>query len=401
MDASEGASLGMGNTMMDEMAGENELRRRHNTDIDSQIQAQRQAVLQRVSGEKGQARREEAVGGSLIGTEGIARAAGVVRAGRKAASAAEAAGHSWSSMGLGEQSSRVMNQYAKDSEMYKVGKTALAPFSGAAGKVASTYSDVAKEGADITPVRNMAGPHAQLPFSGDSARSGMVDERAGFVARGGAGRVVQRGGAGFRAAAGARPATTGENIAATAQRLGSQAVESVRTADPLGAVASVAKSAVSGLASKAEAALPDEEAASTLSKGFTTVEKGAKGLGILAGGYDLVNDLASGKVVGHNSQEKSSNELGIASGVAEGLSFLVPGLGLIGAGLGLASGIEGAIGAAKEKKGAEDPGGELAQKEKSEQETGGSVQSLTGKGLVAEQETGAQQQARGGGTTAF
>ena len=340
MDASEGASLGIGNSMMDEMKGENEERKRHNMDVDSQIQAQRSAVLQRVSGEKSGAKQEEAVGGSLAGTETIARAYGVVKAGRKAAQTAEAAGEGWSSMGLGEQASRTLGQYAKDSEILKTGKALATPVAAAGRSVAGS---------------------------------------AGEVAQGYRGAVAT-GQSAVRAAGGAA-ASLGGKIATSAGE----------------SVAGGVKSAMSGLAKSTAEALPDEEAVSSVTKGFTTLEKGAKGLGILTGGYDLIDDLASGKVVGHNANERTSNELGIASGAAEAVSFLIPGFGLIGAAIGLASGIEGASGASKEKKDT-GPTGALAQKQQAEQETGGKVASTP---QVAEQQTGASQQVQIGGTSAF
>ena len=140
MDASEGASLGIGNSMMDDMKGENEARSRHNMDVDAQIQAQKAAINTRVTGEKTQASATVGVGGSATVGEAIARGRGVVKAGQKAATAA---GAGWDSMSGGAKASAALGQYANDSESFQAGRAAISPVISAGQRVASASTEAA------------------------------------------------------------------------------------------------------------------------------------------------------------------------------------------------------------------------------------------------------------------
>jgi X-X-X-Leu-X-X-Gly heptad repeat protein len=74
----------------------------------------------------------------------------------------------------------------------------------------------------------------------------------------------------------------------------------------------------------------------------------ASGVGVIQGGLDAVEDVIGGHIMGKNADSRAGNELGIASGVFDALGFVVPGAGIIGAGLGIASAAEGFIGDKKE-----------------------------------------------------
>tara|TARA_R110000787_G_scaffold79840_3_gene174296 strand:+ start:1370 stop:2506 length:1137 start_codon:yes stop_codon:yes gene_type:complete len=78
--------------------------------------------------------------------------------------------------------------------------------------------------------------------------------------------------------------------------------------------------------------------------------KMAQGLGVVTGGISLVKDIAGGHIAGDNDHERAGNELGIASGFFDALGFVLPGAGLIGAGLGVASTVEGEVGKYDEAK---------------------------------------------------
>ncbi len=78
-----------------------------------------------------------------------------------------------------------------------------------------------------------------------------------------------------------------------------------------------------------------------------------KGLGIAnvaMGGYDLFEDIKSGHLQGNNTLEKASDALTIASGVADAVGLAFPPAAVLGAGLGILSGIFGAVGDKEEEK---------------------------------------------------
>ena len=129
-----------------------------------------------------------------------------------------------------------------------------------------------------------------------------------------------------------------------------------------------------GVSGATEASTPTEALADTIPKGTTGIDpdtdlkisgkleqagsmaesvgKMGQGLGVVTGGIDLVKDIAGGHIAGDNQNEKTGNELGIASGLFDALGFVLPGAGLIGAALGVGSAVESEMGkydAAKEQ----------------------------------------------------
>jgi hypothetical protein len=138
-----------------------------------------------------------------------------------------------------------------------------------------------------------------------------------------------------------------------------------------------------------------------LGAGIDIAEKGGALLSVATGGLDAIEDAVSGHIMGHNAASKHGNELGIAGGVASLAGFLVPGMGLIGAGLGIASGVESMIGA--EKHSEKEISTTLPAEEKEEEETtvkyAGPTAGSTGQ--VTQQQTTAIAKTGGAGATAF
>lgn len=127
--------------------------------------------------------------------------------------------------------------------------------------------------------------------------------------------------------------------------------------------------------------------------------KMGQGLGVVTGGIDLVKDIAGGHIAGDNQHEKTGNELGIASGVFDLLGFVVPGAGLIGGALGVASAVENEVGKydeAKKNISQTLPGEEKAQMTK----TAASGTSAESSGQVSSVQTSALAKI-GGGSGAF
>mgnify|MGYP003143065129 CR=1 FL=1 len=128
----------------------------------------------------------------------------------------------------------------------------------------------------------------------------------------------------------------------------------------------------------------------------------AQGIGVIQGGVDLVKDISGGHVAGANHEEKTANILGVASGAMDLLGFVVPGAGLIGAGLGVASAVEGEVGkydAAKKQITTTLPAEEQASMTKRAPGAGASAESA---GQVSSAQTTAQSKVvSGGGASAF
>ena len=85
--------------------------------------------------------------------------------------------------------------------------------------------------------------------------------------------------------------------------------------------------------------------AGTMAEGLGAL---AQGVGVVQGGVDAVKDMVSGHLGGDNSNARAGNELGIIGGALDLAGFLVPGLGMVGAALGVASSVEGEIGKYKD-----------------------------------------------------
>ena len=138
-----------------------------------------------------------------------------------------------------------------------------------------------------------------------------------------------------------------------------------------------------------------------IGKGIDFAEKGGALLNIASGGMDAIEDAVAGHVMGHNTNSKAGNELGIAGGIASLAGFAIPGLGLIGAGLGIASGVESMIGS--EKHSEKEITTTLPGQEKSEEETTVKYAGPTAEstGQVTQAQTSAVAKTGGAGASAF
>ena len=94
--------------------------------------------------------------------------------------------------------------------------------------------------------------------------------------------------------------------------------------------------------------------------GAKLVSKGLGVANVAMGGYDLYEDIKTGHLQGNNALEKTSNVLAIGSGVADAIGLAFPPAAVVGAGLGILSGIFGGVGAKEEEE----------EKEKKAEETG-------------------------------
>jgi hypothetical protein len=131
------------------------------------------------------------------------------------------------------------------------------------------------------------------------------------------------------------------------------------------------------------------------------IGKMAMGIGAVQGGYDAVKDMISGHIAGNNKESRAGNELGIVGGAFDALGFVIPGAGLIGAGLGVASAVESGIGDVKHQEKA--IATTLPAEEKAGEEKAGAGPTLQAESLgqVASVQKDVVQQSSSGGTTAF
>jgi hypothetical protein len=163
--------------------------------------------------------------------------------------------------------------------------------------------------------------------------------------------------------------------AQTAQRGADLEVSHALTTAPA-RVSTIAGPKTQGLGVKTALKTDAPKVEGAFGKGIDFAEKGGALLNIASGGMDAIEDAVAGHVMGHNKDSKAGNELGIAGGVASLAGFAVPGLGLIGAGLGIASGVESMIGS--QKQSAKEIGTTLPAQEKAEEEKTVSYSGATG-----------------------
>jgi hypothetical protein len=222
------------------------------------------------------------------------------------------------------------------------------------------------------------------------------------------GQAVQKGvGAAQDVAEAAKPAVTSlakTGILGTSAQTAARNVEmEASTAKTLGKVAPKAPFGLTAAGPESALKTAAPKAAGIggkLGAGIELAEKGGALLSVATGGIDAIEDAVSGHIMGHNKDSKAGNELGIAGGVASLAGFMIPGMGLIGAGLGIASGIESMIGS--EKHAEKTITTTLPAQEKEEQETtvkyAGPTAGSTGQ--VTQEQTSALQKT-GGAASAF
>jgi len=338
MNAEEIGTLSQGNSALSEMGEHNSEIRQHNfrnaQQYQSLIQGATVARKQRAGAELGQSNQELALGGTGLGLSAVERGRGVFKA-VKQAQAFE--GEGWNTLGDGAKASKVLAQYAKGSETVKaVTKGAkLAQTLGEAGASAvKTGASVARSASELpgTLARSgllgsgAAGSEWSKLFSPENLPGGMLEAGQGLA---GSSRNIESG---------ALPGVKGlmNDLAP-------------KGSAPAGVGGSLLKD-MSPEERALQAGKSVEAGTGKLVEGLGKASSLAKGAGVLSGGMSAIEDISSGHIVGHNSQEKAGNELGIAAGVADVIGFFIPGMSAVGAALGVASGVESAVGASKEKQ---------------------------------------------------
>ena len=387
MNAEEIGSLSQGNSALSEMGEHNAAIKEHNFRNRQQYQSLIQgAVVARKSRAKQEqtgAHQELALSGTGLGTGAVERGRGVYKA-FKQAEAFE--GDGWNTLGDGAKASRTLGQYAKGSEtlqgLQKAGGV-VQDLAEGANRLAEPLSKVAKAGGEI----------------------GGAVARSGVLGRGAQNTALMSRRASQLAGGGERALTSGEAVEefAGAKGILGMSLPKIST-DPLGDIAKAGED-TDAVARAAQAGADVEAGTGKLIEGLGKASTLAKGAGILSGGMSAIEDIASGHIVGHNKQEKAGNELGIASGILDVLSFVVPGAGLVGAALGVASGVESAVGASKEKEDKTAPKDIATGKTYSQEEQAGvehqttAAPSLSARGQIGVAPTNVVKSGRTGGTS--
>jgi hypothetical protein len=357
MDGNAQNEVAQGNSMLSDMREHNREVIRHNlttrANYDSQILNAKKSARDVASDKKA-----ETMGAGL--GEGGAQALKLAKQGVQAYSKV-ASGPGFQGMGRAEVGGRTAVQMFKD-----------APVGKAVAKTADAVSDVAEAAKPVISAVSDAG-RAAAP----AVKDAIISARTGMSA---GGRV-------------------GTSAGEATAKIGGSA-----TGDLTDSAIGTKPSILSIVKPSAKVPLKTagaEDAAGMLSKGIDFAEKGGALLNIASGGMDAIEDAVSGHVMGHNKDSKAGNELGIAGGVASLAGFAIPGLGLIGAGLGIASGIESMIGSQKHSQkeiSTTLPGQEKAAEEKGVS-YGGATAGSTGQ--VTQQQTSAVAKTGGVGASAF
>ena len=347
MDGTAQNEVAQGNSMLSDMREHNREVLRHNLATQTNFNTQ---ILQAKKGAREQAsdKKAETMGAGL--GEGGAQALKMAKQGVAAyGKVKQAAGIGFQGMGRAEVAGKTAVQVFKD-----------APVGQAVAKTADAVSDVAEAGKALG--------QAVAP----AVKDAVISARTGLSAGGSVGTEA------------------GEASAITTKAPSVSTIAGPKTA-PLGAT----KTPLTTDAPKA----PDVEGA--LGKGIDFAEKGGALLNIASGGMDAIEDAVAGHVMGHNKASKAGNELGIAGGIASLAGFAIPGMGLIGAGLGIASGIESMIGS--QEHSAKEISTTLPGQEKEEEEKPVQYSGATGEsaGQVTQTQTSAVAKTGGTGATAF
>jgi hypothetical protein len=345
MDGTAQNEVAQGNSMLSDMREHNREVLRHNLATQTNFNTQ---ILQAKKGAREQAsdKKAETMGAGL--GEGGAQALKMAKQGVQAYGKV-ASGPGFQGMGRAEVAGRTAVQVFKD-----------APVGQAVSKTADAVSDVAEAGKALG--------QAVAP----AVKDAVISARTGLSAGGSVGTEA------------------GEASAITTKAPSVSTIAGPKTA-PLGAT----KTPLTTDAPKA----PDVEGA--LGKGIDFAEKGGALLNIASGGMDAIEDAVAGHVMGHNKASKAGNELGIAGGIASLAGFAIPGMGLIGAGLGIASGVESMIGS--QEHSAKEISTTLPTQEKAEEETTVKYSGATGEsaGQVTQTQTQAVAKTGGAGASAF
>lgn len=190
-----------------------------------------------------------------------------------------------------------------------------------------------------------------------------------------------------------------------------QQVKPVNPGDPVQVEppAATEKAATSAVESGAEDTVSVDRAALTAGSkvaGGVAEAVGTAGvaLGIVQGGVSLATDLTGGFDKLANNEDKASNVLSVASGVADTIGLVFPPAAIFGGLFGIASAITGTIGSLEEAKAKVDTGSQAlktAQNSKppAEQQGPGAVATLSSLGQVAS--VGSSVGAKISGTSAF
>jgi hypothetical protein len=371
MDGNAQNEVAQGNSMLSDMREHNREVLRHNlttkASFDSQIMNARKSAREAASDKKA-----ETMGAGL--GEGGAQALKLAKQGVQAYSKI-ASGPGYQGMGRAEVGGRTAVQMFKD-----------APVGKAVSKAAGAVSDVAEA---ARPLAEAAAP---------VARDAIIGARTALSAGGRVGTS-----AGETTSVGT---IAGPRASALTDTPDARAPPSVST------IAGPKTQPLGGAAKPDVAAKPDApkvplktagpaDAEGMLGKGIDFAEKGGALLNIASGGMDAIEDAVAGHVMGHNKDSKAGNELGIAGGVASLAGFAIPGMGLIGAGLGIAAGVESMIGAQKHSKKEITqtlPGQEKAEEEQTVKYAGATAES---KGQDTQTQAVPQAKTGGAGATAF
>ena len=265
-------------------------------------------------------------------------------------------------------------QTAKQNE--KATKTSDAA-TGTISQLGETGAQITKVGKDVSTAYGIASKASDF---GQLSRAGQVGRVAGrTLADSGAGQAIAKIGtqAEDTVITGSRVAKQAGDALQTVGRTGRDAIQTARTAlgssegasqvlargaTGASATGALSRAGASGVSSITNAA---EGASSAVAKTAPVIGdvganigrvgkaiEGASKLGAFAGiakgGYDALEDAIGGHIMGKNANSRAGNELGIASGIADAVGLFIPGAGIIGAGLGIASAVEGYMGDKKQ-----------------------------------------------------
>lgn len=330
MDASEVGALSMGNSMESQMEGHNQAVREHNAANHKFYQNLRQQNLLGLRKEAEDAKGEASKQFAAgLGETGTRVVKMANDAATTFAGAKAAAGEGWSALGAGDKASLVLQQASKTSTSLNQARAV----GRGARSAAQGVSDAAQGAKDAM--------FSKVPAGSSVGRAGDATADAASSA-----------------------STTG--------KVGDAVVQGGETAVKAGAKAGA-------------------EAAGAVGKSVGKIAAGAEGLGVVMGGMNAIQDIASGHIQGHNAEEKAGNELGIASGAADLLGFIFPPAALVGAALGVAGGIESAAGATKEKSDAKEEAGtdQSTGKSLDSEEKAGEEQTTASQNLASEGQIGA------------
>jgi hypothetical protein len=404
MDTASASVLSEGNTEVAGMREEGREVREHNDSVRQSFNKQISDAKAQEKDDAGSEAKKKTYleqGAELAGQVG-GRARAVSGAMTKARSTLDPLGQGLEKAGVsgGEYAKAAFGQYMNDSETAKAGKAVYK----AGQTLASGAGKVAGLGAKGMAPRQFGGTFGggqsvgRVATAEDVAQSTPAPWSTSTRTAPSSGAAAQSGGeSGAEAASRGAPEGAVLTGRATDLGVGSSGRLAKLQAQATGAGAKAGGSATGAATGGAEAAGD----VGKLGKLAGYADVAARGMGIVQGGIDFIDDFDSH---GHfqvkgNTDQKLGNEMGMASGALDVASFFVPGAGLVAAGLGIASAIETIRGDKKADETKAEvtlPGKEKAALQSAPIPT----QSVTSEGLVGH----AQQQATqktGGASGAF